>query len=211
MLDITGKKFNKLTAVKFDHFNQHRDAYWLFRCDCGKEKISNIQNVTRKNQKKAIKSCGCLALESARRCIVEMATTHSMSRTKFYKHWMRLFARCKDVRLQRWYKDIKVCVRWGKFENFRDDMYGSYLKHVKNFGEKQTEIDRVDSKKDYSNSNCKWSTRTEQLKNRGNTLRFILNKKTFTIHELSVKYNKSYRQLYNRLTVLGWAPEKAIV
>lgn len=50
-----GKKFGKLTTIKFDHKDKYNGKYYLFKCDCGKEKIILFQNV--KSGK--TKSCGC--------------------------------------------------------------------------------------------------------------------------------------------------------
>ena len=67
--DLVGKKFGKLTVIKFDRVEYKRDAkgknrdrgYWLCRCDCGK-KVTNARNdlVSGKT-----KSCGCLCKENA--------------------------------------------------------------------------------------------------------------------------------------------------
>ena len=50
--DLTGRRFGKLTAVKFIGVKNHH-AYWLFQCDCGKTKIRT------KPQKGQFASCGC--------------------------------------------------------------------------------------------------------------------------------------------------------
>ena len=61
---------------------------------------------------------------------------------------------------------ITICDRWlESFENFKEDMYESYLKHVEEFGEKNTSLDRINSQKNYNKENCKWSTREEQSQN----------------------------------------------
>jgi len=58
-VDITGCKYNQLTALKFSHKNKHNQPCWLFRCDCGKEKIIGKAKVTGGTTK----SCGCLLKE----------------------------------------------------------------------------------------------------------------------------------------------------
>lgn len=62
MKDITGKKFGKLTAIKFSHKKQticdgyvNRKYYWHYKCECGIEIISD-RNPVQSGQKS---SCGC--------------------------------------------------------------------------------------------------------------------------------------------------------
>jgi len=56
MKDITGQKFNKLTAIKPDHTDVNKLVYWLFKCDCGNEKVISGVRV----KAGGAKSCGCL-------------------------------------------------------------------------------------------------------------------------------------------------------
>lgn len=56
--DITGNKYHMLTAIGFAGLNKKRNALWLFKCDCGNEKILSSGNVIR--SKSPTKSCGCL-------------------------------------------------------------------------------------------------------------------------------------------------------
>lgn len=71
-------------------------------------------------------------------------------------------------------RGIKVCDRWlgkGGFSNFLIDM-----------GEKPTTehtLDRIDLNGDYEPSNCKWSTKHEQMANRSNS------KETVGVHSFS--------------------------
>lgn len=55
--DLTNQKFNYLTAIKCFGKDKNNKALWLFKCDCGNEKILRGTNVTKGN----IKSCGCKA------------------------------------------------------------------------------------------------------------------------------------------------------
>lgn len=55
--DLIGKRFERLTVVKFSHTGKFRSKWWVCECDCGK-----IVKVTRANLKK-IKSCGCYNVE----------------------------------------------------------------------------------------------------------------------------------------------------
>lgn len=55
----TGDKFNRLTVLKLDHIGNHSRAYYLFKCQCGREKIILGSGVVSGNTK----SCGCLSHE----------------------------------------------------------------------------------------------------------------------------------------------------
>lgn len=54
-IDLTGQKFNNLTAIKFAKI-ENDSYYWEFKCDCGNIKISRSSDVKNGN----VKSCGCL-------------------------------------------------------------------------------------------------------------------------------------------------------
>lgn len=51
------------------------------------------------------------------------------------------------------------------FIDFYDDLYLSYLQHIKEYGEDDTTLDRIDTNKNYQKDNLKWSTRKEQNEN----------------------------------------------
>lgn len=61
-----GDKHNHLTVLSFHHRGKHYRKYYLFRCDCGKEKIILGAGVTSGNTK----SCGCLYKKAHERRIL---------------------------------------------------------------------------------------------------------------------------------------------
>jgi hypothetical protein len=72
-------------------------------------------------------------------------------------------------------KGITVCERWQEYENFVEDM-----------GErpnKEYSLDRIDNRLGYFPSNCKWSTRSEQQKNKNTTRRYTNGSFTGTLVE----------------------------
>lgn len=57
LIDITGQRFGRLVAVRYVG-----NKKWLFKCDCGKEKVIARKSVISGDSK----SCGCLAKELTR-------------------------------------------------------------------------------------------------------------------------------------------------
>lgn len=61
-VDLTGKKFGRLTVIKDDGTRDGRAIKWLCRCECGK--YIHVRGNMLKNGH--TRSCGCLQLERAR-------------------------------------------------------------------------------------------------------------------------------------------------
>lgn len=173
--DIAGKRFNRLTAVKLHHSEKRPGGgyryFYTFKCDCGEERVIRKDIVI----SSGAKSCGCLHEEwntsgKARR-------KHGMTGTKFYETWSGMHARCNNKNSPSYPRyggtGVKVYKRWRVFENFRDDMYQSFLEHVEKHGERDTSIDRIDSAGNYCKENCRWATNLIQG---GNTrrIRFVV-------------------------------------
>lgn len=55
IIDITGKKFNMLTVVKFVGLKNKRDSLWECQCECGTFKVLTGHDI-----RVRVKSCGCL-------------------------------------------------------------------------------------------------------------------------------------------------------
>ena len=97
------------------------------------------------------------------------SVVHGMCCTKFYVVWKNIKCRCLNENTP-YYKNyggrgISVCSEWLDFDNFKNDMYSSYLEHVYEFGLGNTQIERKCNDGNYELSNCIWATRKEQNNN----------------------------------------------
>lgn len=201
-LNLIGQRFERLTVIEFASV-KNKGTYWKCLCDCGNEKI--ISGNSLKGGK--TKSCGCLNFEGNRR-------THGMCGTKFYNTWLNMKQRCNNPNSTKYKiygkRGIKVCDRWLKsFENFRDDMLPKYLIHSKEYGEKNTTIDRENNMGNYNPNNCRFATQEIQADNRRSNHLLTYKGKTMNI-KYWAKFLKINRRVLSRRILKGWEIERAL-
>ncbi len=193
--NLKGKIFNRLTVLRFSHTNKILGAFWECKCQCG-----NILTL-RGNALKSgnTKSCGCYKKDKT----VERNQSHLMSKTKFYHCWQHIKSRIFNPKDKRYSiyggKGIKICQRWLKFENFKQDMYESYLAHVKEFRENNTTIERIDFNKDYKPNNCKWATKQEQGQNTSRIIWVNYKGNRVRLNTVALDLGISYKALRARM------------
>jgi len=135
--------------------------------------------------------------------------------SRFYYIRVGMLTRCynkKAINYPRYGgRGIKICKSWRlDFLNFKRDMYESYLEHVSKHGEKNTQIDRIDNLKNYSKSNCKWSTVAEQCRNRRSNIVVEFKGEDIVLKDLALLVGMKYNTLYRRFILRRWPLEKAL-
>lgn len=189
-IDLTNKRFERLVVLGYSHTKGGR-LFWHCKCDCGNTCIANGHDL----KDGRIKSCGCYNMDRI--------TKHNMSRTRFYRIWMYMRGRCNNCNYvqYKYYggRGITVCDKWSSFENFKDDMYESYLSHVKEFGEKNTSLDRINPNGNYEPNNCRWATNSEQQANTRRKRMVSVFGEIMTLKQASEKYNINYNTVVGRL------------
>lgn len=146
--------------------------------------------------------------------MITHSTTHWMSKTRFYSLWCWILKRCYNTKTSNyylyWWRWISVCWRRLKFENFRDDMYDSYLEHCSLVWLKNTTIDRIDSNKNYHKENCRWATLKEQARSKRTSLLYKFQWRTRSLKERTDEFGMSYKRVYYRMRRFGWSFEKSL-
>ena len=196
-IDITGKKFNKLTVVERLQNDVGGIPVWLCMCECG-----NFTRVRGKNLKNgSVKSCGCILKNGTTK-------THGLSRTKIYNTWSSMKARCFNPK-SRSYKrygarGITVCEQWkNSFEEF-------YSWSIQNGYNENLTIERINNDGNYCPENCKWIPQKEQCRNRSTNIEFEYMGKKHILIEWCEILNLDYKFIHNRIYKMGWSFEKSI-
>jgi hypothetical protein len=201
ILDITGEKFGRLTALR-RLGSKSGQSRWECECECGTIKSYALYQI--KSGK--TQSCGCLQKELT----IARSTIHGHSKreemTDTYNIWCGIKARCFNEN-EPAYKNygargITMCDRW-------NDSYESFLEDMGERPSKKHSIDRIDNEKGYEPGNCKWATRAEQARNNRRNVWIEYNGQKKTLCDWADELNIKRATLCYRIVKAGWDVERA--
>ncbi len=155
-LDLEGRKYGRLTAIRFIKSNKHGQRVWSFECSCGNYTEVAAYAVISGHTS----SCGCYGAQQRKKSV----KTHGKRQHPLYNVWSAMLCRCRN-KLDAGYKyyggrGITVCEEWEKsFAIFFEWAITSGWK-------KGLEIDRFDNDGNYTPKNCSFVTRRLQMQNK---------------------------------------------
>lgn len=197
-VDISNMEFGRLTALGPTGRGNDGGILWHCRCICGKETIVTGAHLRSGHTT----SCGCYQSDIT----TERSTSHGMSRTKEYQVWCSMNERCRNPN-NRHYRDyggrgIVVCEEWKEdFVVFHDYMGDLPFKGAT--------VDRINNELGYFPGNVKWSTQTEQARNRRNNTMLTYNGKTQSMSAWAEEAGMGHSTIQTRMK-LGWPIDKVL-
>lgn len=185
-IDLTGRRFGKLLVLSISS-SKNNMARWDCACDCGSRTTVYGGNLRRGLST----SCGCYKAEWT----IAQFTTHGMTSSREYRKWCSAKARCFNPKTMRYPhyggRGITMCAEWrDSFEQFLSDM-GKCPEGM--------ELDRIDTNGDYEPGNCRWISRTGNMRNRQNASYATHDGETLPLKEWSERTGIKYETLINRV------------
>lgn len=212
-IDLTGKKFGRLTVIKRVENSKNGSARWECKCECGKKTITLANHLKDGHTK----SCGCYSKE--------VAKNKALNNKYFYKHglfsdkkYVRLShilnsmkKRCYNINNQnyKYYggRGIKICNEWLDEEN---GLLNFYNWAINNGYKENLSIDRINVNGNYEPDNCRWATPKVQANNRTSNRMITYNEKTYNVTQWAEKLNMKPRVLADRIR-RQWSIERAFL
>jgi len=153
-LNLVGDRYKRLEVLSFSHKNKYKQNVWKCLCDCGETTL--VIGAELRNGRSG--SCGCLQREAV--------STHNLTSHPLYNIYNGIKQRCYTEECVAYSgyggRGIIMCERWADassgLQSFIEDMQESHIEGL--------EIDRIDVNGNYEPSNCRWATRTGQMRNR---------------------------------------------
>lgn len=190
-LDLTNKKFGKLTARFESGKSNAGKTLWFCDCDCGGSASVTTGDLRSGNNK----SCGCgkydgLIANVETKKLNAVGSRHPLARSS----WRWMIDRCTNPKNKDYAiyggRGITVCSSWMLLENFLHDMGDPLPGYT---------IDRIDTNGNYEPGNCRWATPTQQARNTRRNVLIEHNGRTVTVAEASEDSGIPASTIYSRV------------
>ena len=138
--------------------SKQKKRFGIYKCGfCG----TKFKAITGNIKNKHTKSCGCYN----KQLVKERSTKHGLGNTRLYRIWTNMKDRVVNIK-NKSYKDyggrgITLCNEWLDIHNFYNWALSNGYEENKDLS-----IDRIDNDGKYEPSNCRWTTRVIQNRNR---------------------------------------------
>lgn len=127
---------------------------------------------------------------------------------RLYNIWCGMKQRCNNPNSTVFHayggRGVSICPEWeDNFSAFRDwSISHGYTKNKS--------IDRIDVNGDYCPENCRWSSRSQQQRNKRNSQTAFYKGREMSLADIAEKTGINLRTLRSRIQILGWSVEKAV-
>lgn len=197
-IDMVGQRFGRL-VVQERAGSWKRQWSWRCLCDCGTTSVVPGHPLRAGHTK----SCGCL-LEETRG---QSSVTHGLTDTAMYRRWSDIKTRCFNPNSPAYHnyggRGVTMHSSWA-------DDFAQFLADVGEPPFEGATLDRIDNDGDYAPGNVRWATKTEQNRNRRDSLYIEYDGETRHIKEWAADLGMDYLTLQQRIRKYGWSPEKAL-
>lgn len=180
--DRTGKHYGHLTVVGRAGSNDHGQALWECRCDCGATTVKSVVFFNNGGGQ-CSKSCP-LGVH------VKHGQATRMSKNKEYRAWQDMKRRCFNPAAPNYHRyggrGIIVCAEWV-------DNFPAFLAHIGPAPEgHRPSIERVDNNAGYEPGNVRWVTPKAQTRNRQLTIMVTIAGETMPLAEAAERWDIKY-------------------
>lgn len=175
----------------------------LCRCACGTERFLIEATLRRK----ATLSCGCYRDEASAKRRYRHGDGKKGQENPVYRTWLSIRQRCENPNdgAFRYYgaRGIKMHPAW----------VADYKQFLKDMGQRPSpahSIDRIDVNGDYEPDNCRWATKSEQMRNRTCNRMVEFRGRVMPLIEAVELAGANYATAHNRIVYKGWSVEDAL-
>lgn len=202
LIDITGKRFGDLIAIRPIKDKTEINKKWECICECGKTK--RIRGGYLRNGK--ITHCGCKNVDRVHGSFVH-GHSRRLYKTKERRAWGNMISRCYNSKSINYGsyggRGIKVCDEWRR-------SFVSFLNYVGLCPSKTHSLDRFPNNDgNYEPGNVRWATREEQMNNTSRNAFITHLGETMTKADWAKRIGIPYSCICGRFN-LGWSMERIV-